>query len=117
MRQAWVMKLKPGHEAIYKKKHDEIWPEMVAMMKRDGVRNYSIYRHGLLLFAYLERDSAGAAVNGTLFFAGAIGIATESWHVFVVVFVILRASCCKGACCARLRRGALQDWGKGCRSE
>jgi len=58
MRQAWVMKLKPGHEAIYKKKHDEIWPEMVAQMKRDGVRNYSIYRHGLLLFAYLERDAA-----------------------------------------------------------
>ena len=57
MRQAWVMKLKPGHEAIYKKKHDEIWPEMVAMMKRDGVRNYSIFRHGLLLFAYLERDT------------------------------------------------------------
>jgi L-rhamnose mutarotase len=57
MRQAWVMKLKPGQEAIYKKKHDEIWPEMVAIMKRDGVRNYSIYRHGLLLFAYLERDA------------------------------------------------------------
>ena len=34
------MKLKPGNEAIYKQKHDEIWPEMLAMMKRDGVRNY-----------------------------------------------------------------------------
>jgi L-rhamnose mutarotase len=61
MRQAWVMKLKPGHEAIYKKKHDEIWPEMVEMMRRDGIRNYSIYRHGLLLFAYLERDTPAAA--------------------------------------------------------
>ena len=60
MRQAWVMKLKPGHEAVYKKKHDEIWPEMVEMMRRDGIRNYSIYRHGLLLFAYLERDRPAA---------------------------------------------------------
>jgi L-rhamnose mutarotase len=60
MRQAWVMKLKPGHEAIYKKKHDEIWPELVEMMRRDGIRNYSIYRHGLLLFAYLERDTPAA---------------------------------------------------------
>jgi len=57
MRQAWVMKLKPGNEAIYKKKHDALWPEMQEMMKRDGIRNYSIYRHGLLLFAYLERDT------------------------------------------------------------
>ena len=47
MRVAWVMKLKPGNEAIYKQKHDEIWPEMLALMKRDGIRNYSIYRYGL----------------------------------------------------------------------
>ena len=57
MRVAWVMKLKPGNEAIYKQKHDEIWPEMLALMKRDGIRNYSIYRYGLTLFAYLERDA------------------------------------------------------------
>ncbi len=56
VRVAWVMKLKPGNEAIYKQKHDEIWPEMLANMKRDGVHNFSIYRYGLLLFAYLERD-------------------------------------------------------------
>lgn len=58
MRVAWVMKLKPGNEAIYKQKHDEIWPEMLANMQRDGVRNFSIYRYGLLLFAYFERDTA-----------------------------------------------------------
>ena len=60
-RVAWVMKLKPGNEAIYKQKHDEIWPEMLALMKRDGVRNYSIYRYGLTLFAYLERDTPPVA--------------------------------------------------------
>ena len=57
MRLAWVMKLKPGHAAIYKRKHDEIWPEMLALMRRDGTRNFSIFRHGLLLFAYQERDA------------------------------------------------------------
>ena len=56
MRVAWVMKLKPGNEAIYKQKHDEIWLEMLDLMKRQGIRNYSIYRCGLTLFAYLERD-------------------------------------------------------------
>ena len=60
MRQAWVMKLKPGSEALYKERHDEIWPEMLALMKRDGIRNYSIYRYGLVLFAYLERDAPPA---------------------------------------------------------
>jgi L-rhamnose mutarotase len=61
MRVAWVMKLKPGNEAIYKRKHDEIWPELLDLMKRDGIQNYSIYRHGLTLFAYLERDKPAAA--------------------------------------------------------
>ena len=56
MRVAWVMHLKPGQEAAYKKKHDEIWPELVELIKRDGIRNYSIYRHGLTLFAYYECD-------------------------------------------------------------
>ena len=56
VRIAWMMKLKPGNEAIYKQKHDEIWPEMLAAMQRDGVRTFSIYRNGLDLFAYMERD-------------------------------------------------------------
>ena len=56
MRHAWVMKLKPGNEAIYKRKHDEIWPEMLDLMARNGTHNFSIYRYGLLLFAYQELD-------------------------------------------------------------
>jgi L-rhamnose mutarotase len=58
-RVAFVMKLRPGCEAIYKQKHDKIWPEMLEQMRARGTRNYSIYRHGLLLFAYLESDETG----------------------------------------------------------
>ncbi len=57
MRQAWVMTLKPGMDALYKQRHDEIWPELVERIKAEGIRNFSIYRHGLTLFAYLERDA------------------------------------------------------------
>ncbi len=32
MREACVMRLKPGNEAIYKEKHDDIWPEMLEVM-------------------------------------------------------------------------------------
>jgi L-rhamnose mutarotase len=57
MRQSWVMKLKPGCEAEYKKRHDELWPEMAEALRRAGLRNFAIYRYGLTLFAYVESDS------------------------------------------------------------
>ena len=55
-RVAFVMQLEPGNEALYVQKHDEIWPEMVATLHEFGIHNYSIYRRGLTLFAYLECD-------------------------------------------------------------
>ena len=57
-RRAWVMKLKPGNEVLYKKKHDDIWPEMIDLMKKQGTISFSIYRYGYLLFAYQEKDSS-----------------------------------------------------------
>jgi L-rhamnose mutarotase len=56
VRLAFLMELLPGNEAIYKQKHDDIWPELVQTLRNYGVRNYSIFRHGLTLFAYLECD-------------------------------------------------------------
>ena len=61
MRSAWVMKLRAGQEAEYKRKHDEIWPEMVALLKSQGVQNYSIYRHELWMFAHLEKPEGAPA--------------------------------------------------------
>ena len=37
------MKLKKGCEAEYKKRHDEIWPELDALLKKAGVSDYSIF--------------------------------------------------------------------------
>ena len=37
------MKLFPGKEAEYKKRHDEIWPELQDLLKETGVRDYSIF--------------------------------------------------------------------------
>lgn len=55
-RVAFAMELKQGSEAVYRQKHDEIWPELVETLHRFGIRNYGIYRRGLTLFAYLECD-------------------------------------------------------------
>lgn len=37
------MKLLPGFEAEYKKRHDEIWPELVTLLKEAGIHEYSIF--------------------------------------------------------------------------
>jgi len=54
---AFVMTLKPGHEAEYEKRHDEIWPELVQTLKEAGVSDYSIFleKSSCKLFAVLKR--------------------------------------------------------------
>ena len=52
-RAAFKMKLKPGAAAEYKKRHDELWPELAAELKAAGVSDYSIFldEETLTLFA------------------------------------------------------------------
>ena len=52
---AFKMKLFKGFEEEYKKRHDEIWPEMVELLKNAGVRDFSIFldEETNFLFAYL----------------------------------------------------------------
>lgn len=52
-RHAFKMKLKPGFEAEYKKRHDEIWPELSMALTVAGVSDYSIFldEETLTLFA------------------------------------------------------------------
>lgn len=42
-RVAFKMKLKPGCRDEYKKRHDEIWPELAALLHDAGVRDFSIF--------------------------------------------------------------------------
>ena len=42
-RHAFKMKLHPGMEAEYRKRHDEIWPELVDLLHEAGASDYSIY--------------------------------------------------------------------------
>jgi L-rhamnose mutarotase len=37
------MKLFPGFEEEYKKRHDEIWPDLVELLKQSGISDYSIF--------------------------------------------------------------------------
>ena len=40
---AWVLEVRPGYEEEYKKRHDELWPEMKEMLSDAGIRNYNIF--------------------------------------------------------------------------
>ncbi len=42
-RAAFKMRLKSGFEKEYKRRHDEIWPELVRLLEEAGVRDYSIF--------------------------------------------------------------------------
>jgi L-rhamnose mutarotase len=59
---AWVLEVRPGYEEEYKRRHDAIWPEMVDTLRKAGIRNYSIFRHGLTLFGYFEADDLDATI-------------------------------------------------------
>jgi L-rhamnose mutarotase len=58
------MKLKPGAVAEYKRRHDEIWPELSREIRAAGVSDYSIFldEETLTLFAVQNlRDNNTAA--------------------------------------------------------
>lgn len=65
MRQrAFRMKLKPGAVAEYKRRHDDIWPDLAAALKDAGICDYSIFldEETLDLFAVLKlRDGDTSA--------------------------------------------------------
>ena len=46
--------LKQDQVEAYERLHAAVWPEVLAMISACHIRNYSIFRHGTLLFAYFE---------------------------------------------------------------
>ncbi len=57
------MKLKKGFDAEYKKRHDEIWPELKEELTKAGVFDYSIYldEQTLRLFVFQKLSDDNTA--------------------------------------------------------
>lgn len=53
-RVCFAFEIYPGKEAEYKKRHDEIWPELVDAIRESGFRNYSLFRRGQQVVGYVE---------------------------------------------------------------
>ena len=53
-RYCFTVDLYEGAADEYKRRHDEIWPELVAAIKAAGLSNYSLFRRGTQVVAYVE---------------------------------------------------------------
>ena len=53
-RYAWKAILKDGKKEEYIRRHNEIWEELVEVLKNAGIENYSIWVNGNELFGYYE---------------------------------------------------------------
>ena len=64
-RNAFKMKLKPGCEAEYQRRHDEIWPELSRELTGAGVSDYSIFldEETLTLFAVQKLSDGNTAAD------------------------------------------------------
>lgn len=51
---AWKALVKDGCLEEYKRRHNEIWPEMLTVLKNAGIMNYTIWNVGNELFGYYE---------------------------------------------------------------
>jgi L-rhamnose mutarotase len=60
---AFKMHLNPGQKEEYKKRHDEIWPELKKLLKDAGVSEYSIFldEETNTLFAFQKVSGEGGS--------------------------------------------------------
>ena len=58
-----TIRLRPEAEAEYKRHHQAVWPEVLRTIHDCNIRNYSIYLHDGVLFAYFEYTGADFAAD------------------------------------------------------
>ena len=68
-RYAWKAVVKEGMLEEYVRRHQEIWPELVEVLRQAGIVNYTIWNCGSELFGYYEcekgADYAAAVQAGS----------------------------------------------------
>lgn len=65
-RTCFTFTIKAGTEAEYRRRHDEIWPEMVTALKASGIHNYTLFLRGLEVIAYAECEPDAATAFATM---------------------------------------------------
>jgi len=52
------LKVREGKQEEYIREHQQVWPELLAVIKETGIHNYSIFIDGQDLFLYCEREGS-----------------------------------------------------------
>lgn len=92
-RYAWKAEVLEGKLEEYRRRHDEIWPEMLEMLKSAGIKNYSIWNVGSDLFGYYECEQ-GADYAAQVQNASEV---TERWNKYMEDVMIMRPDPVTGA--------------------
>ncbi len=58
-----VIRIRPEAIDEYERLHAAVWPEVLETIRQCNIRNYSIFRHGELLFAYFEYHGSDFAAD------------------------------------------------------
>ena len=92
-RKAWRGRIVPGMREEYKHRHDQIWPEMKALLKEAGIRNYTIWADGDELFGYYECEKGVDYANAVQ--AGSPVV--DRWNEYMKDVLILEMDPATGA--------------------
>lgn len=75
---AWKARVLPGMLDEYIRRHDEIWPEMTALLNAAGIRNYTIWNVGDELFGYYECEDIAFAAK-----VQAESPVVDKWNIYM----------------------------------
>jgi len=76
-RTGFKMKLLEGYKDEYIKRHREIWPSVVELLRQQGISNYSIFLDEQTNDLYAYQEQSGASSSQDL---GDIEIIKEWWN-------------------------------------
>ena len=71
-----VIGIKPDQITEYERIHADVWPEVLATLKRANVTKFSIFRHENLLFSYMEYSGSNYEADMELVAADPV---TQDW--------------------------------------
>ncbi len=76
MRVAFKMKLKPGFKEEYRKRHNELWPELKNLLKDQGISDYTIFldEETSILFGVQNQDGDSSSQD-----LGSLEIVQKWW--------------------------------------
>ena len=84
-RRCFSFKIKPGSFTEYKRRHDEIWPELVEELTAAGLSNYSLFADtDERIIGYVECEPDAATAFGFLAAADA-NIRWSEWFSDIIV--------------------------------